>query len=333
VVRSGPVTPTAGIVSTFDAQIPIAAGEYIGIECCAGPEAGDFFRASTESKTDVWSPLLAEGSSPAPTEVDRAMEALVSANVEPDIDGDGLGETEDLDDDGDGLLDGPDNCDAVANPGQEDSDGDLAGDACDTDRDNDGVPNSADVCPGLAGSGPDGCPVTQSTRVNTPAIVRFRTPLARTAIGRAQLVELDVVDDFGSPVVTVFDDDGTVCTVSAAPYSCTWNPTGADVGRATLLASAVDADNRSSLASVRVRVARFKGTLTQSRRGRRVSGRLRLPAAVERSLGCRGKVTVRRGKVRRTTALKRNCTYAVRLPAGRGRVRVSFAGNPVVAPT
>lgn len=130
----------------------------------------------------------------------------------------------------------------------------------------------------------------------------------------------------------MFDDDGTICTISAPPYTCTWTPTGADVGRATLLASAVDSDNRSTLGIVRVIVARFRADLTRRVPGRRVSGRLLLPATVERALGCRGSVTVRRGRTARTVALKRNCTYSARLPRGRGRVRARFAGNPVVEP-
>ena len=71
-----------------------------------------------------------------------------------------------------------------------------------------------------------------------------------------------MADDSGDPVVTVFDDDGTICVLRAAPYACTWKPTGADVGRATLLASAVDAGGLSTLAIVRVRVNRFTGPRT-----------------------------------------------------------------------
>ena len=163
-------------------------------------------------------------------------------------------------------------------------------------------------------------------------MVRFKTPLAGTAVGASQRIELEVFDDAGAPTVTVFDDDGTICTLRAAPYSCTWRPTGADVGRATLLASAVDSNNRSTLGIVRVRVARFEADLTRRVRGRRVSGRLVLPATVERGLGCKGKVTVRRKRVKRTVTLKRNCSYAVRLPQGRGKIRARFAGNLVIQP-
>jgi hypothetical protein len=168
--------------------------------------------------------------------------------------------------------------------------------------------------------------------VNTPPVVRFRTPASGIAVRESQTIELEVADDAGNPTVTLFDDDGEICVLSGPPYNCTWQPTGADVGRATLLASAVDSDGRSTLGIVRVRVARFPAKLTRRVRGRQVIGRLVLPAVVEKSLGCRGEVTVRRGRRSSTVALKRNCTYSARLLRGRGALRARFAGNAVVEP-
>ena len=49
--------------------------------------------------------------------------------------------------DGDGIVDGSDNCLRDSNPLQENYDGDNDGDVCDLDDDNDGVVDTADDCP------------------------------------------------------------------------------------------------------------------------------------------------------------------------------------------
>ncbi|AUX34787.1 MULTISPECIES: thrombospondin type 3 repeat-containing protein [Sorangium] len=64
-----------------------------------------------------------------------------------DLDGDGEGDACDPDDDGDGVLDGADNCPSTANSTQRDTDGDGAGDACDPDDDDDTVLDADDNCP------------------------------------------------------------------------------------------------------------------------------------------------------------------------------------------
>jgi Zn-dependent metalloprotease len=51
------------------------------------------------------------------------------------------------DTDSDGVPNGEDNCDTVANPLQQNKDFDLLGDACDPDIDGDGFPNGSDSCP------------------------------------------------------------------------------------------------------------------------------------------------------------------------------------------
>ena len=62
------------------------------------------------------------------------------------------------DSDGDGVIDGTDNCPAVANPDQADTDHDGTGDACDAtvrgpDTDGDGRPDIDDNCPNVANPG------------------------------------------------------------------------------------------------------------------------------------------------------------------------------------
>ena len=49
--------------------------------------------------------------------------------------------------DGDGIVDGEDNCPNTPNSEQENNDGDMQGDACDPDVDGDGVVDGADACP------------------------------------------------------------------------------------------------------------------------------------------------------------------------------------------
>ena len=51
-----------------------------------------------------------------------------------------------LDGDGDGVVDGADNCPSTPNPDQANNDHDGLGDVCDPDDDNDGVADTADNC-------------------------------------------------------------------------------------------------------------------------------------------------------------------------------------------
>ena len=71
---------------------------------------------------------------------------LIENPDQNDKDEDGIGNKCDPDDDGDGILDEPDNCRLTANPDQLDTDGDGVGDACDTDDDGDGVLDTNDNC-------------------------------------------------------------------------------------------------------------------------------------------------------------------------------------------
>ncbi|MEZ5495042.1 MAG: thrombospondin type 3 repeat-containing protein [Pseudomonadales bacterium] len=72
---------------------------------------------------------------------------LVVNPDQSDVDGDGLGDACDPDDDNDGVPDEEDNCPLAANADQRDTDGDGLGDACDPDMDGDGVLNGDDAFP------------------------------------------------------------------------------------------------------------------------------------------------------------------------------------------
>jgi hypothetical protein len=306
--HSAEVTAPANATTGYETRIPIAAGDAIAVACvgtCA-------FVADDTGTAEIWNEVLSTTPLAPAT---FPFEVLINADIEADSDLDEFGD------------ESQDNCVGVANPSQ-------------ADRDHDGVGDACDVCPDVSGPAPRGCPVVASPppKPNQPPTARFRTPRSGTVVGPSVRIELDAADDRGVPLVTVFDDDGTICVLRAAPYACTWNPTGADVGRATLLASAVDSAGLSSLAIVRVRVGRFAAVLSKPKakrsRGRlRVTGRLVLPAAVTRAQGCSGDVTVRVRKAKKTVPLSRRCRYAAALKVRTGRARVSFAGNSVIAPT
>ena len=135
------------------------------------------------------------------------------------------------DTDGDGVLDGPDqcagtpsgttvatdgcpdpdsdgistnagdNCPNTANPGQANADGDAQGDACDADDDNDGVLDDDDACPGT----PSGTTVRPNGCVNVPPVARTDT---YTAVGGAPLT----VPALTGVLANDFDAEGDTLT-------------------------------------------------------------------------------------------------------------------------
>jgi len=80
--------------------------------------------------------------------VDGADNCPATPNADQaDADGDGTGDACDPDRDGDGVADAADNCADLPNADQANGDGDALGDACDPDRDGDTVANEPDNCP------------------------------------------------------------------------------------------------------------------------------------------------------------------------------------------
>lgn len=73
-------------------------------------------------------------------------------SVSPDKPGNGVPGGPRKDADGDGILNGVDNCPLIANADQADIDADAVGDACDPDDDGDAVPDPEDNCPAAPNS-------------------------------------------------------------------------------------------------------------------------------------------------------------------------------------
>jgi hypothetical protein len=185
-----------------------------------------------------------------------------------------------------------------------------------------------------------------------PPVVTWTAPASGASLSGDTPVTLaaTATDDHGVAKVQFYDDDRLVCEDAAAPYECPYAPRGADVGRDTLIARAVDTADQSSSAIQAVTVGRFSaGSLTlklgPSRDARapytfNVSGTLSLPALVSRSQGCAGEVaiTVKAGSKPITTrraGLSRNCEYKLRIkfahrPGNRLRFTARFTGNDIL---
>ena len=104
------------------------------------------------------------------------------------------------------------------------------------------------VVPGGADDRPP--TVTWSAPANA---ARFRGSVVTT-------LAADATDDRGVAKVQFFDDDRLVCEDTAAPYTCDYQARGADVGRNTLIATAIDGANQATSAVRPVTVNRFRPT-------------------------------------------------------------------------
>jgi hypothetical protein len=93
---TGPtVTPAADSISTYEVQIPIQAGDAVGIDCCVAATL-DATTGEADASLGIWNPRLQDGEAPRSAGSQFSGEVLVNADIEPDCDSDGLGdETQD----------------------------------------------------------------------------------------------------------------------------------------------------------------------------------------------------------------------------------------------
>ena len=186
--------------------------------------------------------------------------------------------------------------------------------------------------------------------------VGFAAPAvgARLPAGKPTQLVADATDDHGIARVDFLDGGTTLCTTSTAPYSCLFQPGGADVGANTLIVIVTDTAGQTATAIRPVTVDEFavplSARLTPARDTRapyafRLAGRITLPAGVTAGQACTaGQVSVQVKAGRRTlstrrTNLRRDCTYTSsvsfasrrRFGSARSlRFRARFLGNNVL---
>jgi hypothetical protein len=97
-VRSSPVVdppPVSGppVVHVFETQLPIGAGQFIGLDLLQYSSMESFQHSGSSSVTYLfWFPPLGDGEERAATAQNDEFEFLFNADLEPDCDGDGLGD-------------------------------------------------------------------------------------------------------------------------------------------------------------------------------------------------------------------------------------------------
>jgi hypothetical protein len=186
-----------------------------------------------------------------------------------------------------------------------------------------------------------------------PPLVAWGAPGAGDALSanNPTLLTATASDDRGVARVQFWDDDRLVCEDNAAPFECAYQPRGADVGRDTLSAIAIDGANQTTSVVRAVTVRRFSssglGLLLKPSRDRKApysfkaSGRLLRPNPVSPSQGCSGEVTITAKSGTKTVKLQRiklsrTCDYSATVKFGNrkpGKLRLiaRFGGNDVMA--
>lgn len=312
-------------------RVPIRADDEIGIQL----DTANFqISASFVTPSSLFrvQPLPADGVESDDGDQLASTRLLIRAVVEPDFDKDGFGdETQDSDDDGDGLPDasdakpldpdsdddgvndGADECRSAPGPAPSgcpaDTDGDGIPDTTETslgsnpnnaDSDGDGVADGSDQCIVAPGAAPRGCPAAPAA--DLPPSVAFTAPAAGAVLAAAGArLTATATDDRGIAAVEFIDDDVVLCRDTAAPFECQYVPDDRDVGQNLIVARATDSSGQQAVALRTLTVARFVAlglTHSSSARGsarRRTvttTGKLSLPAGVRGAEGCLGRVSI-----------------------------------------
>jgi hypothetical protein len=188
-----------------------------------------------------------------------------------------------------------------------------------------------------------------------PPTVAWQTPAsgAKLSTSAANTLTVTASDDRGVSKVIFLAGERVICTVTAAPYTCAYKPTDADVGRTTLTAMAVDTSQQTATAIRVVTVPRFKPSKVSSKTTPKkdanapftftTKGTISLPSGVTNAAGCNGTVAVtfkagkktistRKAKVSKSCTFRSKVTFRLpsRLHPKSLRVQSTFRGNAVL---
>jgi hypothetical protein len=170
----------------------------------------------------------------------------------------------------------------------------------------------------------------------------------RSVAGKSRVV-FDASAPAGLKSAAVILGSRTLCVLSAAPFSCEFTPTGADVGGQSLRVVVTDALGQTAEASRNVTVSRFVAKLklrvakksTKAGIKRTIKGTVALPSGVTTAQGCQGKVVLtikRSGRsiINQEVPLSKRCTFTRSITtkrASRFSAKVTFGGNAVLNTT
>ena len=190
---------------------------------------------------------------------------------------------------------------------------------------------------------------------DAPPTVAWTSPAsgAKLSSSKPNALTVTASDDKGVSQVVFLAGERVICTVTAAPYTCAYKPTDADVGRTTLTAVAYDTSQQTASAIRVVSVPRFRpAKVTSSTTPKKdtsapyaftTKGRISLPAGVSKAAGCTGTVAVtfkagkktistRKAKVSKRCTFRSKVKFSIpsRLHPKSLRVQSTFRGNAVL---
>jgi Ca2+-binding RTX toxin-like protein len=197
------------------------------------------------------------------------------------------------------------------------------------------------------------------TPEDAPPSVSWMTPTNSKSLptGAKTPLQVAATDDHGVSKVEFYVGQRLVCTATVAPYTCSYQPIGADLGRNTLVAVATDTAGQTAAALNTVVVPRFVPKALSARTSPKkdataprkftTKGKVGLPTGVTAAQGCVGghvSVQFRVGKntvSNRRVATAADCSYksavSFQVPKRLGKAKkltvlVRFLGSSVLGP-